>query len=207
MFLSVGKWERRKGHDLLLEAFNKAFALSDEVELWMLAFNPVIADDRAKTLAKNQEWETLYRSSRLGAKIRLLPRMTERREVAAAMRQADCGIVLSRAEGWNLPALEMMSCGKPLIITNYSAHTEYCNPSNAMLVDIDALEDARDERWFSGQGQWAALGPKQLDQTIAFLRDVHARKQAGKSIVNCAGIETAKRFTWAETATAILNAV
>ncbi|MGH7138897.1 MAG: glycosyltransferase, partial [Pirellulales bacterium] len=152
VFLSVGKWERRKGHDLLLEAFNKAFGPQDDVELWMLTFNPVIGNDRSATMAKNQQWESLYKSCPLAEKIRILPRLADQREVAATMRRADCGVFLSRAEGWNLPLLEMMSCGRQVIATNYSAHTEYCDSSNALLVQVDQLEDAYDERWFSGQG-------------------------------------------------------
>lgn len=200
VFLSVGKWERRKGHDMLLEAFNKAFSADDDVELRMLAYNPVITADPGEAAEKNQAWETLYRSSPLGAKIKFLPRMADHREVAAAMQQADCGVFLSRAEGWNLPALEMMSCGKQLIITNYSAHTEYCDASNSLLVEIDSLEDARDGRWFFGQGQWAALGDRQFEQIVSFMRQVHAQKQEGSSLLNAAGIETARQLSWDNTA-------
>jgi glycosyltransferase involved in cell wall biosynthesis len=123
------------------------------------------------------------------------------------MRQADCGVFLSRSEGWNLPALEMLSCGKQVIITNYSGHTEYCDSSNAHLVNIDTLEDAHDGRWFFGQGQWAALGERQLDQAIEHLRAVHRTRQEGRLGVNQAGIETAKRFTWDSCATRILDVV
>lgn len=205
VFLSVGKWERRKGHDKLLEAFNQAFGPTDDVELWMLAHNPVIVEDRSLVAAKNQEWETRYKSSPLAAKIRILPRQADQREVAATMRQADCGVFLSRAEGWNLPVLEMMSCGKPVMVTNYSAHTEYCNAANAHLVEIDSLEDAHDGRWFFGHGQWAALGDDQLEQAVALMRRIHAQKQAGSNLLNQGGIETAKRFNWDDSAARMLE--
>ncbi|HVA46445.1 MAG TPA: tetratricopeptide repeat protein [Pirellulales bacterium] len=207
VFLSVGKWERRKGHDVLLEIFNSAFCPQDDVELWMLTFNPVIGNDRSATVAKNQQWETLYKSCPLAEKIKILPRLADQREVAATMRQADCGVFLSRAEGWNLPLLEMMSCGKPVIATNYSAHTEYCDAANALLIEIDALEEAYDGRWFFGNGQWAALGEKQMEQAIAHMRRTHAQKQEGRRLLNRPGIETAKRFTWEHTAARMLGAV
>jgi glycosyltransferase involved in cell wall biosynthesis len=199
VFLSIGKWERRKGHDVLLEAFNKAFTAEDDVELWMLTFNPVIARERSAAVARNQQWETLYKSSPLASKIRILPRVPDQRDVAATMRQADCGVFLSRAEGWNLPALEMMSCGRQIIITNCSAHTEYCNSSNALLIEMDQLEDAYDERWFFGQGAWAAFGEQQLEQTIAHMRQVYQQKQTGRPMLNAAGIETAQKFSWDNT--------
>ena len=66
------------------------------------------------------------------------------------MSKVDVGIFPSRAEGWNLEILELMSCGKHIITTNYSAHTEFCNKENALLVDIDELETAYDGKWFLG---------------------------------------------------------
>ena len=40
IFFNCGKWEVRKGHDILVEAFNKAFNEDDDVELWMMCDNP-----------------------------------------------------------------------------------------------------------------------------------------------------------------------
>ena len=40
IFFNCGKWEVRKGHDVLIECFNAAFELQDNVELWMMCDNP-----------------------------------------------------------------------------------------------------------------------------------------------------------------------
>ena len=40
VFFNCGKWEVRKGHDILIECFNEAFAHDDPVELWMMCENP-----------------------------------------------------------------------------------------------------------------------------------------------------------------------
>ena len=50
---------------------------------------------------------------------------------------ADCGLFPARAEGWNLELLEMMACGKQVIATNYSAHTEFCTKENSILIESD----------------------------------------------------------------------
>jgi hypothetical protein len=201
VFLNIGKWERRKGHDVLLEAFQQAFGPDDHVVLWMMAFNPVIHHDPKIIRAKNDEWERRYRDSPLGSKITILPRLSTQREVAAVMRRADCGVFPSRAEGWNLPALEVLSCGKQLIITNYSAHTEYADPHNSRLIEIDELEDAFDHRWFFGQGRWASFDKRAQEQLVEHLHAVHRETQEHcHARLNAAGIETAKRFSWDATA-------
>ena len=74
------------------------------------------------------------------------------------MSQADCGVFPAKAEGWNLDLLEMMSCGKSTIATNYSGHTEFCNKENCYLVDLPEMETAEDGKWFRGQGEWGKIG-------------------------------------------------
>ena len=44
VFFNCGKWEKRKGHDVLLEAFKIAFPSEDDVELWMMTNNPFITN-------------------------------------------------------------------------------------------------------------------------------------------------------------------
>ena len=122
------------------------------------------------------------------------------------MKQADCGIFPARAEGWNLELLEMMSCGKHVIATNYSAHTEFCNKDNCMLVEIDSLEKAEDGVFFSGEyGEWASISESSKDQIIEHMRKAHSLKQAfSGSIPNPKGVETAKSFTWSNSTKELL---
>lgn len=131
-FFTCGKWEIRKGHDKLIEAFNKAFEDSDNVELHMMCTNPFL-DEKATF-----EWKKLYMDSKLGHKVRFISRVKTHDEVINIMNDMDCGVFISRAEGWNLELLEMICCGKPVIATNYSGHTEFCNKENALLVEVDS---------------------------------------------------------------------
>jgi len=192
----VGKWEIRKGHDVLVEAFSKAFESSDDVELWMMCDNPFYSKE------ENEEWESLYKNSKLGSKIRIIPRQQSQKEVYNIMAQCDCGVFPARAEGWNLELLEMMSCGKQVIATNYSAHSEFCNEKNCHLIEVDELEDAYDGKWFRGQGEWANLGEPQIEQLISHMQKVHSTKS-----LNTEGIKTATRFSWENTAKEIINAI
>jgi glycosyltransferase involved in cell wall biosynthesis len=145
----------------------------------------------------------------MAAHITVLPRAATQRDVAAIMRDADCGVFPARGEGWNLDALEMLSCGRHVIATNHGGHTEFLNADNAFLIEIDALEPAADPEWmpqFSSRkaGEWAHLGPRQLDQLVEHLRAVHERTQCGDRSPNRAGIATAERFSWARTAEAVV---
>lgn len=205
IFLNVGKWEIRKGHDILIQAFSEAFTENDNVELWMMCHNPFL-DPRGNGagLDGNKEWENYYASQKLGSKVKFLPRVKTHEEVANVMQHVDCGIFPSRAEGWNMEALEMMACGKHVIITDYSAHTEYCNEDNALLVQIEGTETAYDGKWFHGQGEWAKLGKSSMDDLINHMREVHSNLK-GKP--NKEGILTATQFSWENTANRLIEAI
>jgi glycosyltransferase involved in cell wall biosynthesis len=193
-FLNIGKWEYRKGHDIIVEAFNKAFEPKDRVRLWMMNHNPFLTEQQTK------EWEDLYKSSPMGNRVNFLPRVENHVEVAAVMAEADCGVFPSRAEGWNLELLEMMSMGKQVIATNYSAHTEFCNADNCYLIPVDELEPAYDGVFFGDDtvGSWAALGNSQIDAMVEHMRLVHKNKGPNPN-----GIQTAKVFSWENAATTV----
>ena len=196
IFFNCGKWEIRKGHDVLIKAFKKAFDATDNVELWMLCQNPF------NTPEEEAQWKLLYNHP----KIRIIPRVNTQEEVYNIMQKVDCGVFPSRAEGWNLEILELMACGKHVIATNYSAHTEFCTKDNSDLVTIKETELAYDGKWFHGYGNWAKIGDQELDQVAGYMVDFHKRNSDQKYI-NKAGIETALEFSWNNSARKILEYV
>jgi glycosyltransferase involved in cell wall biosynthesis len=195
VFLNIGKWEVRKGHDVLVEIFNEAFKDDDNVELWMLNHNPFLSQE------ENNMWIGLYKNSKLGSKIKVFPRINAHADVAKLIALSDCGIFPARAEGWNNEVPEFFALNKPVILTNYSAHTEYANKDNSYLIDINELSTANDGKFFNGFGNWANIGDKQIEQTIEHMRYVYKNNIRTNPI----GLETAKTLTWSNTADIIYN--
>jgi len=201
IFFNCGKWEVRKGHDILIKAFKEAFNENDNVQLWMMTNNPFLSEEEA------QQWVSMYQQGGFcQKKVKLISRVETQQEVYNIMSQSDCGVFPSRGEGWNLEAIEMLSCGKQLIITNYSAHTEFCDEKNSKLISIDETEPAYDNKWFHGQGSWAKMGESQLNQLIQHMKNVHKETQT-KRTRNYFGINTANKFSWENSAKKILEYV
>jgi len=95
-----------------------------------------------------------------------------------------------------------MACGKHVIATDYSAHTEFCTKDNCGLVSIKDVEPAIDEKWFFGQGNWAKIGEHEVfDLAVKMQRFITDKK----GTLNEDGIETAKQFSWNKTAKGIIN--
>ena len=198
VFFNCGKWEIRKGHNVLRTIFDNAFSQDDNVELWLLCENPFINKI-------NDDWINYYKNSKLSNKIRIVPRQKTHRDVYNIMRQVDCGVFPVRAEGWNLELLELLSCGKHVITTDYSGHTEFIDRNNAKIIEIDKLEPAEDGIWFHRQGEWAAIENRQIDQAVEHMRYIHKLKQENGPQINLSGIETASKFSWENTLERIIN--
>jgi glycosyltransferase involved in cell wall biosynthesis len=199
IFLNVGKWEVRKGHQELLDAFNIAFEPNDPVELWMVNDNPFL-----KANLGNEQWAIKYISSKNGQNIKILPRVNTHGELRVLFNQVDWGIFPSHAEGWNLEPLEMMACGKPCIATDYSGHTQYMGESNTILVKPTGMVAAHDGIWFHGQGAWCSFSTLELAEAM---KRAHGMKVVERETLVNNARETASQFTWANTAAKITEAL
>lgn len=187
-FLNIGKWEVRKGHDVLADIYNMAFRKDDKVRLQVLA--PLWASQ-----AERRDWVEYYKNTDMGSTIEFLERQPTHADIARIMREADAGVFPARAEGWNLELLEMMAVGKPVIALDYGAHRQYCDIDNCYLIGVDELELAYDGKWFYGQGSWAAIGDIQKKDMADAMRFVYENWK-----FNDAGVATGKQFSWANAA-------
>lgn len=195
-FFYPGKFEYRKGFDRVTDLFDKAFP-SENVEVHFLPQNLFIQD--------NDDWARSLMSSNLGRKgrVKIHGRLETPQQVADLVRHADAVVSFSRAEGWNLPLLEALSCARTVVATNYSGHTEFLTPQNSVLLDVEGREPAVDGVFFNGSGNWLSFTESDEDNFVEALRTVY--KQGRK--YNAEGVETAKQFSWENSAQKLIEAV
>ena len=191
-FLMIGKWEARKGVDVLLEAYSKAFSSGDRVELLLRC---------SGSSAGNREWEDEMRKLAEGLKlpVRFSPYLTER-ALVHLYNYCDALVLPSRAEGWGLPVIEAMSCRKPVIVTNYSGYLDYVDESNGYLVDVDRMVDATDGDQFrpgNNFGQWAQ---PDTDHLASILRHVYENQDEARSKGIRAREQVVDKWTWTHAA-------
>ncbi len=204
VFITVGKKEVRKIHDLLKLYFEKAFCETDNCELWIVWGNRILDHSHPK---ESKQWTEYYKSSKLASKIRLFEWLPSQLDVNNLLASADCFLGLSRAEGFNLDLLEALSKGLPVITNFYSGHTEFITDKNAMIIPFRANETATDGIWFHGYGDWMAFGKQEEEQIISYMRQIHKRKQEGDNLFNAEGVKTAKQFSWQNTALRLIEAL
>ncbi|HNY30897.1 MAG TPA: glycosyltransferase [Fibrobacteria bacterium] len=186
-FLSIFEWTHRKGPDLLLEAWSKAFTASDDVRLVLRCYPPnqIEGDPAAWVEAKIDEELARVGSSRSRcAPILALARQVPDEDMPRLYAAADVYVAPSRGEGWGRPHMEAMSSGLAVVATRWSGNLEFQNDDNSWLIDIDGLEPIgeREEFPFYRGQRWASPSVGSL---VSHLRravsDPDARKRVGRT--------------------------
>jgi FkbM family methyltransferase len=161
-FLHVSSCFPRKGVDILLRAYARAFRHDDAVRLIIKGF-PNPHNDASAQVAK-------LRAQDPGtAEITLIDRDMDETELLALYRDADAMVLPTRGEGFNLPAAEALAAGLPVIVTGYGGHMDFCRTGAARLIDF-AFADSR-SHLATAHSVW--VEPDE-DDLVAALRELHA---------------------------------
>ena len=135
-FLFVGGTIWRKGVDVLLAAWHRAFDPGDDVRLVIKDFG-VTSSYRGQTTGA----DVLALAARRDvAPVIYLTDDLPPDELPALYRAADVAVLPYRAEGFCLPALEAMACGVPVIHTGAGPTGEFCTPDAGWALRSQRVE-------------------------------------------------------------------
>jgi glycosyltransferase involved in cell wall biosynthesis len=132
-FVSVMRWQRRKGWDVLLAAYSTQFDESSEVSLTIRA-SPFDSRDPHRPVRDLTEF---YHSRRKAVprNVELLMSRMTTKQIANLYSSADCFVLPSRGEGWGRPYMEALLAGVPIIAPRWSGCLEFTNETNAFYFD------------------------------------------------------------------------
>lgn len=140
VFLSVFDWQLRKGWDVLVEAYVRAFQAADGAALLLK-----ITRSHGHTL-ETVEGQLSQLLERLGTSATDRPDVVvcERdygdEEMAALYRSCDAFVLASRGEGWGRPYMEAMACGLPTIGTVAGGNVDFMTEANSLLIPTAEVE-------------------------------------------------------------------
>ncbi|XP_061985098.1 uncharacterized protein LOC133704316 [Populus nigra] len=139
VFLSVFKWEYRKGWDVLLKAYLKEFSRIDGVALYLLT-NPYHSDrDFGNKIVEFVEDTGIEEPVKGWAPIYVIGTHIAQVDLPRMYKAAHAFVLPSRGEGWGRPLVEAMSMSLPVIATNWSGPTEYLTEENSYPLLVDRM--------------------------------------------------------------------
>jgi len=197
-FLFVGKWEYRKGIDIILKAFTEEFTKDEKTEL-------VLMCDSIRMFNQNfniykELWNKRLPENRATIQIieGIIP---EYNKMGQVYTSCDAFINPTRGEGWNLPLIEAMACGLPCITTNWSAHTEFANEKNSYLINdytlVKAIHPEQLSQLFLQFGRWAEPNVKEVKERMRYVFD---NQEEAKKLGEKASKEMEEKWTWGKSA-------
>ena len=186
-FLCVGKWEERKGIADLVVAFCEEFRPQEPVELLLHCYNYCVPVDPAVELSRLAG----HRHPRI-----TMSRPRSLQSLVQLYQSSDAFVMPTRAEGWGLPILEAMACGLPVIVTDYSAPTDFLDASVAYLIPVEKMVSVHDPWFYPGgedHGQWAQPDLKALK---FLMRYVYENRSEAKKKGELARRHVCRHWTW-----------
>jgi glycosyltransferase involved in cell wall biosynthesis/tetratricopeptide (TPR) repeat protein/predicted O-methyltransferase YrrM len=191
-FLFVGGTIFRKGIDLLLAAYAKAFTGSDDVCL-------VVKDMGVGTFYRGQTAEGLVAQLRAtpGAPaVEYLGNDLTPEEMAGLYAACDCLAHPYRGEGFGLPIAEAMACGLPVVVTGAGACRDFCDDANAWLVPAQPVRfpDKRIGDLETVDFPW--LNEPDPEALAGLLRRAYEHPEEGRTKGVAGRQRILDRFTW-----------
>jgi glycosyltransferase involved in cell wall biosynthesis len=179
-FLFVGGPIRRKGVDLLLEAYKAAFDPGEDVSL-ILAISGA-----AGAYQHNSLMPLIQRAANDSSFPHLQPLLDslDDETLASLYRGCDAFVLPYRGEGFGMPLLEAMACGKPAITTALGPSKEFCSGETTYLVE--AREEPVPEE-----------PPPDFAGLVRTLRHVYENRDEGAQRGRAAARHACQEFSWA----------
>lgn len=197
-FVMAGKFEARKFHFEILQAFKAVFGDNPAIKLRCCVTNKFVNMQNVYQFITDKIF-----GGRQPNNVEFIDWVPTENHFADFLSHADCLISPSRGESFNLPLLQALSCGLQVITNADHAHKDYVNKDNAILIPSDGTILAQDDMFFRNDGRtntgnWFTVTPNAIANGM-----IEAVKK-GRS-VNINGIETAKKLSWKNTADNILQ--
>ena len=213
VIFSGGKFELRKGQDLVLQAvkilqqkYADLILVNCWYNKWPASTKLMGYSQHIKFEYRDKPWQDLmqhtYALNGLDAScirtLELVPNKMQR----DIYQHTDIGIFPNRCEGGtNLVLMEYMACAKPVIASNTSGHKDIVTPENALL-----LNDLRDISITGGRDNQliARWQEPSVDELVAQIEYAYHHREEIRTIGAKAG-QDLQTFTWGHSARHLLD--
>lgn len=160
-FLYCGGTIYRKGIDILLRAYLKAFTRNDEVCL-------VVKDMGGDSFYRGQNAEQMiedFKKNPNAPEIIYIKEYLAENEIASLYRACNVFVSPYRGEGFSLPTLESMACGLPVIVTEGGSTEDFAISSFSVKIPAEQKSVGSQYGQYELTGEAYLLEPNEEELT------------------------------------------
>jgi len=211
---SGGKFELRKGQDLVLRAFKILQEKYPDMVLvtcwqniWPQTMRLMAVSPHITYTHREGDWQTimhqLYADNGLDPERIVTLGLQDNRTLRRLYLDTDIGLFPNRCEGGtNLVLMEYMACGRPVIASNTSGHRDIVTQNNAIL-----LNDLKPFNLVDDHGHLAARWEEpSIDEIVAAVEYAYHNREAIRKLGQQAGTDM-RSFTWERSAQQLLRSI
>lgn len=188
-FLFVGGPFWRKGFDILLEAYGKAFTSREDVTLVVKSAPEFWTGTGTKQLAE-------FRSRTGAPEIECIVQSLDRVRMAGLYATCDCLVHPYRAEGFAMCVAEGMASGLPVIVTGMGGTTDFCNPRTAFLIPAGLRQMSKKQLDNELTLDYPTYAEPDLEGLVECMRQVYEHPWESRTIAQEGMNKIRTEFTW-----------
>ena len=195
VFLANKGWSSgvydRGGLQWLFEAFSNEFTNKDNVCL-KVKINPVY---------NKPNWNLIDEMSKLKLNRKNKAKIFTRNDIInddglrAFYNSGDVFVSTSMAEAFNLPCIEAMACGLPVVATKFGGQADFVNDKNGWILKQGELVNWSKELSYEDI-KWFKPNIKEIQKTLRYVYE-HQNEVINKGKI---ALKDANKYTWTETA-------
>jgi glycosyltransferase involved in cell wall biosynthesis len=188
VFASVGAMTWNKGLDVLLAAFARVAETEPDIRLVLKGADALYP---SRELVGEVLGDLPARAREtVASKLIYEGRTFSSHAMAGLMRAVDCYVSPYRAEGFNMPVLEAMACGVPVLCTSGGPTDEFTDPTFTQRIRSRPITRRLNENEAGD-----ALEPD-LEHLVELMRSAVREREAGRQAGLRAAAQVAQEYTW-----------
>lgn len=189
-FNLCGKWEKRKNHEKIVQAWIKKFGGNQKFSLQCAVYNHFLNEEQNKQAIINAL------KGNKPFNVNFFPLMTENAIYNEFLNSADIIIGMSGGEGFGLPEFQSIALGKHAVMLKAHAYESWATDDMVTWVNPSSVKVPAYDGVFFGKGQAFNQGnifDFNEDEFLAACDAVIAKVQQNR--VNEAGLALQKQYT------------
>ena len=189
----------RGGIQFLVKAFTEEFKPDKDPNVKLTIKINMVYNQPGWNLAQELEKIGVYPDD--AKNVEFIIEQTDYRNMPNLYNMGDVFVSPTMGEAFNLPCLEAMACGLPVITTNFGGQTDFVNDKNGWLIDYNLIPVTWDLQYEGNS--WAVPDMLQLKKTMRWCVN-NQEKVKAKGVKARAMAET---MSWDSSASKLLHLI
>ena len=196
----MGKFEKRKHTEKIIKLWLSKYGNNNKYQLSVCVTNPFFKKEDMDNILGNCLEGKNY------SNINFIPYLKTNSEVNELLNAIDIDLTgLSGAEGWNITAFNATCLGKWSIVLNATAHKDWADKENSILVESNGKEECYDGKFFVKGRSWNQGNIYTWDSDIVSQAMETAVSKKGQN--NTAGEKLKEKFSYSASVDTLIKSL